>query len=71
MIGTELDSDGMIKDGHREDWKTGASFITPAGYWHSHHNESELQAHVIPIQDAGLQTYLRTLDIQFSRVKTD
>jgi hypothetical protein len=24
-----------------------------------------LPAHVIPIQDAGLHTYLRTLDIQF------
>ena len=40
MIGTELGPDGMIINGHREDWKPGASFITPAGYWHSHHNES-------------------------------
>lgn len=30
MIGTELDSHGMIVNGHREDWKSGASFITPA-----------------------------------------
>ena len=66
MIGTELDSDGMIKNGHREDWKSGASFITPAGYWHSHHNESGEDAHVLPIQDAGLHTYLRTLDILYS-----
>lgn len=66
MIGTELDSAGMVKNGHREDWKSGASFVTPAGYWHSHHNESGADAHVLPIQDAALHTYLRTLDILYS-----
>ena len=71
MIGTELDSHGMIVNGHREDWKSGASFITPAGYWHSHHNESGEDAHVLPIQDAGLHTYLRTLDILYSHVDHD
>jgi gentisate 1,2-dioxygenase len=71
MIGTELDSDGMIKNGHRENWVSGASFITPAGYWHSHHNESGEDAHVLPIQDAGLHTYLRTLDILYSHPSHD
>lgn len=66
MIGTELDETGMIKNGIREDWAPGASFVTPAGYWHSHHNESGADAHVLPIQDAGLHTYLRTLEITFS-----
>ncbi len=66
MIGTELDETGMIKNGRREDWAPGASFITPPGYWHSHHNESGADAHVLPIQDAGLHTYLRTLEITFS-----
>jgi hypothetical protein len=28
-------------------------------------NESGKPAHLIPIQDAGLHIYLRTLDIQF------
>ena len=46
----------MIKNGHRENWVSGASFITPASYWHSHHNESGEDAHVLPIQDAGLHT---------------
>ena len=45
---------------------TGAAFVTPPGYWHSHHNESGTDAYVLPIQDAGLHTYLRTLDIAFS-----
>ena len=71
MIGTELGTDGMIKNGHREDWQPGASFITPAGYWHSHHNESGADAHVLPIQDAGLHTYLRTLDILYSHPDHD
>lgn len=66
MIGTELGEDGMIKNGRREDWTNGASFVTPPGYWHSHHNESGADAHVLPIQDAGLHTYLRTLEITFS-----
>ena len=66
MIGTELDANGMIRNGHREDWVTGAAFVTPPGYWHSHHNESGADAYVLPIQDAGLHTYLRTLDIAFS-----
>lgn len=66
MIGTELDESGMIKNGTREDWAPGASFVTPPGYWHSHHNESGADAHVLPIQDAALHTYLRTLEITFS-----
>ena len=65
LIGKEVDSDGHIKDPMRVDWQPYSVFITPPGYWHSHHNESGVQAHVIPLQDAGLHTYLRTLDIRF------
>ena len=49
----------------RVDWRPGAAFVTPPGRWHSHHNDSGAPAHIIPIQDAGLHTYLRTLDIRF------
>ena len=66
LIGTELDDQGRILNPHREDWVAGAAFVTPPGYWHSHHNESGADAYVLPIQDAGLHTYLRTLDILFS-----
>jgi gentisate 1,2-dioxygenase len=45
--------------------------VTPPGLWHSHHNESGLPAHILPIQDAGLHTYLRTLNILFSRPGKD
>ena len=66
LIGTELDDQGRIRNPQREDWAAGAAFVTPPGYWHSHHNESGADAYVLPIQDAGLHTYLRTLDIVFS-----
>lgn len=66
LIGTKLDEQGRIINPHREDWVPGAAFVTPPGYWHSHHNESGADAYVLPIQDAGLHTYLRTLDIRFS-----
>ncbi|CAB3791198.1 hypothetical protein LMG28614_03247 [Paraburkholderia ultramafica] len=67
LVGTELDADGNIVDPVRVDWEPGMAFVTPPGYWHAHFNESDKLAHVIPLQDAGLQTYLRSLDIQFAR----
>jgi len=65
LVGTELDKDGKIIDPIRVDWKPYSVFITPPGYWHAHYNESNREAHLLPLQDAGLHTYLRTLDIQF------
>lgn len=65
LVGTELDGDGNIKNPTRVDWKSGAAFVTPPGYWHEHRNESSARAYLAPIQDAGLHTYLRTLDITF------
>jgi gentisate 1,2-dioxygenase len=65
LLGPELDSDGNIKNATRIDWVKGAAFVTPAGYWHEHVNESGADAYVMPIQDAGMHSYLRTLDIQF------
>lgn len=66
LVGTELNTDGTIANPVRVDWEPGCAFITPPGYWHAHYNESERFARLIPIQDAGLQTYLRTLDIRFT-----
>jgi gentisate 1,2-dioxygenase len=67
LVGTELDENGNIVNPTRVDWETGMTFVTPPGYWHAHFNETNENAYVIPIQDAGLQTWLRTLDIQFAR----
>ena len=67
LVGRTLGKDGLIKDGERFDWNPHSVFVTPPGLWHSHHNESGFPAHILPIQDAGLHTYLRTLNILFTR----
>jgi gentisate 1,2-dioxygenase len=66
LVGTELNSDGSIRNPRRLDWQSGGAFITPPGHWHSHVNESGEPAWLLPIQDAGLHTYLRSLDIRFA-----
>jgi gentisate 1,2-dioxygenase len=67
LVGRALDRDGRIKDAQRFDWRPHGVFVTPPGLWHAHHNESGFPAHILPVQDAGLHTHLRTLDIRFSR----
>jgi gentisate 1,2-dioxygenase len=66
LVGSGLDSQGRILNAKRIDWKPGTVFITPPGLWHSHQNESRQNALFIPVQDAGLQVYLRSQDIRFS-----
>jgi gentisate 1,2-dioxygenase len=66
LVGTALDENGNIVNAQRVDWEPGMVFVTPPGYWHAHYNESGENGYVIPIQDAGLQTYLRSLDIRFA-----
>jgi len=66
LMGRELDAHGNIIDPIRCDWADGSVFVTPPGWWHSHHNESDSTAWVLPIQDAGLYTHQRTLDIRFA-----
>jgi gentisate 1,2-dioxygenase len=66
LIGSRLAADGTIADAERVDWEPGGAFVTPPGLWHSHHNESGRAAYLVPIQDAGLHTYLRSLDIRFA-----
>jgi gentisate 1,2-dioxygenase len=62
----DLDRTGKhLENVTRIDWEPGAAFVTPPGRWHSHHNESGAEARIVPIQDAGLHTFLRSLDIRF------
>lgn len=67
LVGSEVDAQGNIVDPVRIDWQPGMAFVTPPGQWHAHVNESGDVAYVVPLQDAGLQTYLRSLDIRFAR----
>lgn len=66
LMGPELDENGNVKDPVRCEWESGSVFVTPPGWWHSHHNDTDEPGWVLPIQDAGLYTYMRTLDIQFT-----
>jgi len=66
MISRDIDAEGQLLNPVRQDWKPYSAFVTPPYYWHAHYNESGHEAHLIPIQDAGLQTYMRTLDIEFA-----
>lgn len=67
MIGKKVDEHGNIINPVKAMWASNSVFVTPPGWWHSHHNESDQDAFVFPVQDAGLHTYMRTLDIQFIR----
>ena len=62
----ELHAEGQIVDPQRIDWESGGAFLTPAGWWHSHVNPSDQEARLLPVQDAGLHSHLRSLDIRFS-----
>jgi gentisate 1,2-dioxygenase len=66
LVGDRIDGRGDIVDPTRVQWIAGGAFVTPPGMWHAHYNESGRDARLIPVQDAGLQTYLRSLDIRFA-----
>lgn len=71
LLGSELDKDGRIVNPLKVHWQSGGMFVTPPGWWHSHHNEGSKTAWVLPIQDAGLYTHQRTLDIRFVADETE
>lgn len=66
LLGTHLNERNEIDNPIRVDWEPGGAFVTPPGMWHAHLNKSGEPAHLIPVQDAGLQTYLHSLDIRFT-----
>ena len=63
LIGEELDENGNIINPKKICWKEGTMFITPPGLWHSHNNDGDTYAYILPIQDAGLLLYQRILGI--------
>jgi gentisate 1,2-dioxygenase len=65
LTGIEIDENGLIVDPIKVVRTTESEFVTHPDLWHSHHNESGEDAYVLPIQDAGLVTQMRILDIQF------
>jgi len=69
LLGDRIDpATCQIIGSRSHDWEPrGACRAPPARHLHSHHNESYRDAPSSPIQDAGLQTTCRTLDLRFSR----
>ena len=65
LLGKEIDANNNIINPIKAEWQPNTVFVTPPGWWHSHHNHSNSDAYVFPVQDAGMQIYMRTLDIQF------
>jgi gentisate 1,2-dioxygenase len=63
LVGDELDENGKIVNPIKVHWKQGEMFITSPGLWHSHHNDGDTYAYILPIQDAGLLLYQRILGI--------
>ena len=57
--------DGNIINAKRAEWKAGSAFVTPPGLLARPLQRVGAPVHLIPIQDAGLHTYLRSLDIKF------
>src|SRR6202020_599852 len=67
LLGTRLNERGEIIEPIRVDWQAGGALHPPPGRGRAPSNKSERPAHLIPVQDAGLQTYLRSLDIKFTQ----
>jgi len=63
LIGEKMNEDGTIINPTKVHWKEGSMFITPPGLWHSHNNDGDTYAYILPIQDAGLLLYQRILGI--------
>ena len=64
LVGESLDENGEIVNPTRVPWRSSEMFITPPWLWHSHHNEGDTYAYILPIQDAGLLLYQRILGIE-------
>lgn len=67
MISKEVDENGDLVNPIKAMWEPGSVFVTPPGWWHSHHNHSNQDAIVLPIQDAGLIMNMQVLDFQYIR----
>jgi len=65
LLSQQCEENGELIDPVKINWKAGMVFVTPPGWWHSHHNTGDTPAYIFPVQDASLHMHLDTLDIQF------
>jgi gentisate 1,2-dioxygenase len=65
LFSKTINEDGSLHDPIKIFWNQGMVFVTPPGWWHSHHSTDNKPGYIFPVQDAGLHMYMDTLDIQF------
>lgn len=53
-----------IVNGERIEWSPFATFVTPAGAVHSHHNDHHLDSLFLIVQDGGLHYHCRTIGFE-------
>lgn len=66
LFSKKIDSDGNLIDPIRINWNDGMLFVTPPGWWHSHHSNDSEPGYLFPVQDAGLHMFMDTLNIEFT-----
>ena len=66
LLSKHIDKDGNLVNPVRINWESGMVFLTPPGWWHSHHSTDDEPGYIFPVQDAGLHMHMDTLDITFS-----
>ena len=70
LFSKTIDKHGNLINPMRINWDAGMMFVTPPGWWHSHHSNDSEPSYLFPVQDAGLHMYLDTLNIEFSQNTT-
>lgn len=64
LLSKSIKNDKLV-DPIKIDWTPGIVFVTPPGWWHSHHSTSSKEGFIFPVQDAGLHIEMDTLGIEF------
>lgn len=54
-----------VIDGKRKDWDRFVTMVTPPGSVHSHHNDSDIRAKWLIVQDGGVFYHTRTMGFRF------
>ena len=66
LLSKDIDNAGKLVNPVKINWESGMVFLTPPGWWHSHHSTDHEPGYIFPVQDAGLHMHMDTLDIRFS-----
>jgi gentisate 1,2-dioxygenase len=65
LLSQDIDENNNLIDPIKIHWTKGQLFVTPPGWWHSHHSTDDKPGFLFPVQDAGLHLHLDTLNLTF------